>query len=271
MKTLITTLLLAVAVFAHAQKLPGVQQKSFLAPQNLKIDGKTNEWGGFQAYNNATGLYYTIANDDKNLYLAIQASDPNVLTKITNQGIILKINSPGEKNTKNVISIQYPVFELKYQNKPFIKFSNTSGLTADQRREILGRPDSMLAVANKRLKTNDKYIRISGIVDVDTLLSVYNEKDIVARQGFDKWELYNYELAIPLKYINLNGGANAKFAYQIILKGISVDVDYGYKIITHPGGKRELTYAPGFVSVQNRDMPAVTSTTDFLGEYTLAK
>ncbi|PJJ84399.1 hypothetical protein [Mucilaginibacter auburnensis] len=271
MKKLIASLFAIIAfVTAHAQKLPNVQQKSLRAPDNVKVDGKTNEWNSFAAYNYATGIYYTIANDNDNLYLAIQAKDANVLSKITQRGIVLEIDPSGKKNASNVVSVQYPVFELQYKNKPYIRFSNASGLTADQRREMLANPDSMRAMANKKIKANDKYIRTSGMSDVDTLLSVYNEKDIVARQGFEKWELYNYELAIPLKYLNLRG-SDAKFAYHIILKGMSVDIDSGLKMTKQPDGNMAISMAPGAVTIQNKDMPAVIATTDFWGDYTLAK
>lgn len=258
-------------VNAYAQKLPNVQQSGLRAPANVKIDGKPTEWGKFAAYNNATSLFYTIANDDKNLYLAIQADDPNVLTKITNRGVLLIINPSGKKDDKEAISINYPVFELRYNTKPFIRFSNSSGLTADERRAINANPDSMLMLANKKLKANDKYIRTSGIADVDTMLSIYNEKGITANEIFTKGPVYNYEIAIPLKYLNLKGGASAKFSYHIVLNGMNVDRDSGLKVTKQPDGNMLVSFAPGFVTIQNKDMPAVMSTTDFWGEYTLAK
>ena len=47
---------------------------------NLKIDGKANEWGeSFAASNKRTSLLYSLANDDKNLYLVIKA--PVIINK----------------------------------------------------------------------------------------------------------------------------------------------------------------------------------------------
>ncbi len=267
----LTLICLAAFTNANAQKLPNVQQTSVRAPANLKIDGKPTEWGTFAAYNNATSLLYTMANDDKNLYLTLQASDPNVLTKITNCGVLLTIHPFGKKSGKDIVSINYPVFELRYNTKPFIRFSNSSGLTSEQRIAINSNPDSMLVLANKKLKANDKYIRTSGIADVDTMLSIYNEKGITANEIFTKGPVYNYEIAIPLKYLNLKGGASAKFSYHIVLNGINVDRDSGLKITKQPDGKMLVSMAPGVVTIQNKDMPAVMATTDFWGEYTLAK
>ncbi|MGY3213157.1 hypothetical protein [Mucilaginibacter sp. HD30] len=263
-------LCLAIGASANAQKLPNVQQGGTKAPANIKIDGKTTEWGSFAADNYATGLRYTMANDDKNLYLAIQATDPNVLSKITQRGVLLIIDLSGQKTDKNAITVQYPVFEVQYKNKPYLKFSNAGGLMAVERAAIHANPDSMLAVANKRLKTNDKYIRTSGITDVDTLLSVYNDKDIVARQGFEKWELYNYEIAIPLKHLKLSASAKQKFSYHIILNGIELMKDAGMKQVLIDG-KMVWTIEPGAALYKKEDFPVITATTDFWAEYTLAK
>lgn len=255
---------------ANAQKLPNIQLTSLRAPASLKIDGKPTEWGNFAAYNGATGLYYTMANDDKNLYLAIQATDANVLSKITQRGVLLIIDPSGQKTDKNIITVQYPVFEVQYKNKPNLKFSNAGGLMAVERAAIRANPDSMLAVANKRLKSNDKYIRTSGMADVDTLLSVYNDKDIVARQGFEKWELYNYEIAIPLKYLKLPPSVTQKFSYHIVLDGTDIFKDGG---LTKEmvDGRMVFKITEGAPLYKKEDLPAVTATTDFWGEYTLAK
>ena len=104
MKKLSLLLLTAISCFnADAQKLPNVQQTGLRAPAKVKIDGKTTEWGNFTADNYATGLHYTMANDDKNLYLAIQADDANVLTKLTNHGVALSIHP----RVKKVLGIQF--------------------------------------------------------------------------------------------------------------------------------------------------------------------
>ena len=257
-------------VNAYAQKLPNVQQSSLRAPANVKIDGKPTEWGKFAAYNNATSLHYTMANDDKNLYLAIQADDPNVLSKITGRGVQLIINTTSKKTDKDAISITFPIFELQYNNKPYFRFSNVGGTTSSERAAIAANPDSVLRVANKRLHDNEKYIRTSGMPNIDTLLSVYNDKDIMIREGFEKGMVYTYELGIPIKYLKLSLAGSSRFLYHIILKGIGGD-DMGIKITTDASGKISVSVVPGAAIVRKEDLPAVTATTDFWGEYTLAK
>jgi hypothetical protein len=77
MKKISLSLLATLAFLqANAQKLPQVQQVSLRAPANIRADGKNKEWGTqLQAFNNATGIFYSMANDDENLYLVIYSNN----------------------------------------------------------------------------------------------------------------------------------------------------------------------------------------------------
>jgi hypothetical protein len=55
-----------------------------------------------------------------------------VLSKITERGVLLVIDPSGQKSDKNAITVQYPVFEVQYKNKPYLKFSNAGGLMASR-------------------------------------------------------------------------------------------------------------------------------------------
>src|SRR4051812_6120351 len=85
------------ALHLQAQKLPNVQEAALRAPATIKIDGRLNEWkDSLQAYNKATQVYYTVSNDDENLYLAVKADEPRVITKIIDVGITFMINKAGK-------------------------------------------------------------------------------------------------------------------------------------------------------------------------------
>jgi hypothetical protein len=72
---------------AKAQKLPNKQEVSLRIPADMKIDGNAKEWNNkFQAYNKLTNIFYTLSNDDKNLYLVIQATDPIIIEKMIRGG-----------------------------------------------------------------------------------------------------------------------------------------------------------------------------------------
>src|ERR1700743_1056296 len=109
-----------IALGLFAQKLPNKQVASIRLPVDVKIDGRTSEWDNkFQAYNHAVEVYYTMANDDKNLYLAIQATYPAIIRKIIDGGINFSIMPLTTKD--NTVTITYPVFEPN--NKPVLEMS----------------------------------------------------------------------------------------------------------------------------------------------------
>jgi len=264
-------LLFAVSVATYAQKLPNVQMGNLCAPDNIKIDGKATEWGNkFQAYNRATNVFYTIANDNDNLYLVMHTNDPDELVKITNRGITLNINKTGKKNDEDALSITYPIFETGH--KPYIQFAGITAMPRYQREAMDRNRDSVSKVANKKLHDNEKYIRTSGVSGVDTLLSIYNREGIMAAEAFDSTMTYTYELAISLKHLKLPANENKPFAYHIILPGITND-DFGFKMTTDADGHFVLSAAPGAAGAipKKEHLDATHSTTDFWGEYVLAK
>jgi len=67
--------LMLIAISAYTQKLPDKQTASVWAPATIKNDGKVTGWENqFQAYNNSCRIWYTVANDDDNLYLIVRGS-----------------------------------------------------------------------------------------------------------------------------------------------------------------------------------------------------
>src|SRR4051812_23976737 len=76
----------------YAQKQPNVQQVSFSAPLNIKIDGRATELeNSYQAFNKATEIYYTLANNNEVLYLTLHATKARIIQKILEGGIELTI------------------------------------------------------------------------------------------------------------------------------------------------------------------------------------
>ncbi len=99
LKPKLIALLCLACIQASAQKLSNVQKSGFRAPANIKIDGKTDDWANsFKAYNANIESYYTIANDDDNLYLVIQAGNNDVANKMMRGGITFNINQDKSKD-----------------------------------------------------------------------------------------------------------------------------------------------------------------------------
>jgi hypothetical protein len=265
-------ILIAIIPFAaNAQKQPNVQQSSLRTPGDIKIDGKATEWNDqFQAYNHATNLFYTITNDDDDLYLIIQATKPRIIEKILAVGVTLIINKNGETSYKakeNTI-VTFPVLSARDAQhilsasgvKTFNATIQTSGRT-DAADDKIKQPDSLVTLANKLFVANSNTIKIKGMTGVPDTISIYNEYKIKAAAAFDNNGTYTYELAIPLKLLALSLNNMDKFSYGIQLKSRLDDFKKGNLMVYRYG-------AAGNQIDANQDLD---STTDFWGEYTLVK
>lgn len=244
-----TALLILFAASVIAQKLPGKQEASLRAPADIKIDGKLTEWGSkLQAYNNATEIAYTIANDDDKLYLTIQCKLRDVVDKILRGGISLTVNHIIKKNDPQGVTVSFPA--LKGEDMSAV--TNMFARASNQKREA-GNGPVPVAELNDLLQARTKTIGVKGIKDVsDMAISIYNEEGIKAAALFDTGLTYTYELAIPLKYLDLP--RDAPFAYHLKINAPDETP------VLHPGGPPPPPM-----------MLTSTAPTDFWGEYTLAK
>jgi len=272
LKKLLPFLSIAITVNAGAQKLPGIQQNSLRAPDNVKIDGKATEWNNqFQAYNKVTDIYYTIANDDDKLYLALQATDADIIRKIVIGGVTFTINTAGEKKDKNGVAITFPAYDKKY-HPVFLILNNRPSLTKDTAKNRM-QADSFMNAYNTQISNTLKIIGVAGIKQIaDDAISIYNEEGIKAASRFDNKMHYTYELAIPLKYLEFATDKPLKFTYDIKLNGVIGNggriIDTGRDDIISFVGADGVSYNLGSATPQNMNLAAPT---DFWGEYTLAK
>jgi len=280
--SVLSILLLAFGFCASAQKLPSVQPSTgFRAPANVKIDGKTTEWDNtFQANNHATDLFYTMANDDTHLYLVVQTTVPDVISKIIGGGITLTIQKSGKKTDKDGIAITYPIFTK--DNRPMLgisrKISIENGVTKTESSEDV-LTDSVIAARNKQLADKSKYIGVTGIPGLDSLISVYNTDGIKTGQAINNKSAYTYELSVDLKTLGISADDAAKFAYHITLNGlgkpqmtIRMQNSDGTTVTNAPNMPQSPEVADMMAKMQAAlNGGGLFSSTDFWGEYTLAK
>jgi hypothetical protein len=265
-----------IPVITYAQKLPGIQQRSLRAPSNIKIDGKPTEWNNkFQAYNHATDVFYTMANDDDNLYLIIQATEHTNINKILGGGIVLTINPSNQKNIKNAISITYPLPDIHNRVWVNLKYQPASQTEAD----------SIMNIKNTDYANVSKLIKVTGIKSLDSLISVYNHDGIKVAGAFNNKLFFTYELSISLKQLGLDINASEKFSYNIKLPGVDMAAVYNAagQATTLAAGVYVVPIGPlpGFSDeyIKNNQpsfpykvrIESFTSPTDFWSEYTLAK
>jgi hypothetical protein len=253
---LLTTLV--ISNIAIAQKLPNVQTASLRAPANIKIDGKATEWNQFQAYNKATGLFYTMCNDDENLYLAIYSKDLTTNMKMLGQGISICFNTK-EKSKNNGILIKYPVgAETKKEYDDLGKLAKSIMFKGEQAKDDDVK-DSLFFKLNKALIASNKYLKLFGIKELtDTLFSIYDAKGIIIGLNSQEGNLVCYELSVPLKYLKLTPASLSKLNYNIQL-------NEDFLSRSRPPSS-EITISTGRI-----DDKTMMYATDFWGEYILAK
>jgi len=264
-KAILFILLAGIFNTAIAQKIYNVQQGSVTAPAGLKIDGKLTEWGPeLQAYNKSTKVWYTLANDDKGIYLAIRSTDATNINKILAGGISFAINTAGKKRDKDAFIITYPV-------------PTKGGGRMNRGRRGFGQqgdaPDSAEILAqHKQTLDACKEISALGFKEItDTLISIYNEYSIKAAAKFDDKGNFIYELAIPFKMLQIAAGTPTEIAYQVKINGIPMGGGMdaikigggGYRISGGGGG------FGGFGGRGYSDADDMMTPTDFWGKYTL--
>jgi len=254
-----------------AQKLPDVQKISLRAPANAVTDGKPTEWHNqFQAHNNSTSVWYSIANDDEKLYFIIHGEEADLIHKMMRGCVTITINAFGKKTSKDATVITFPNYEANAG--PNVSLSGRP--TAIQDTALLKlKTDTFMRKMNKRLIDKQKFIAVTGIKQIaDTLISVYNDYNIEAKALLDNKLYYNYELAVPLKYLGLSVDKAAKFSYNIRLNGIEPKgatfqmINNGVTIAVFAGNG-------DLIARLHNDARSVLMAypNDFWGEYTLAK
>ena len=251
---------------AKAQKLPNKQVVGIRMPPNLKIDGKATEWNNkLQAYNKAIEASYTIANDDKYLYLILQATDRDIIHKIINSGVSFNINTIAKKNDKDGITITYP--RLGRDNRPSINLKNTP-VWSSKPEVAKMQADSFMNANNTQIISKVKEIKTRGVKDVDSLISIYNQNGIKAAGLFDNKMAFTIEMAVDLKLLNADGTTPQKLTYNIKLNALAIDYLPGVNIVRNANNE---IMSISVVKEGSGGNQTVSADTDFWGEYILAK
>lgn len=258
---------------AKAQKLNNVQEGSVSAPADVKVDGKLKEWTNpLQAYNKATQLYYTLANDGQNLYLAVQSTDQTNNRKIIAGGISFTINTEGKKKDKGAFLITFPVVSQSAMRGQFRRRGGAGGQQG-------GLDSAAIVAMRKQIIASAKEITVSGFAAItDSVISIYNEYSIKAAIDYDTKGNLVYELALPLKLLNISVDDPKEFAYNIKVNGIQFGNrgdgggNEGGGGFGGGGGRRGGGNGGGGRSgPDGGDLQSMMSPTDFWGKYLLIK
>jgi len=282
-----------VAIVAHAQKLPNVQTNAIFSPANIKIDGSASEWGDkYSAYNKNVEFFYTLANDDENLYLVVHAIKSRIIEKIIEGGVSFTVNSSGKKDDLKKTVVLFPLMPLSFCKGTLVAAGKSltgktmtndhQDLTQSLNQEAHEKSANSMSKANEELIANMKEIKVSGMdAVIDTIANVNektpyyrtlplrshsfkiipkdNQDNIKAIVQFDDKGELTYELQIPLRYINNLQTKGNTFFYNVTINGRGEDGRPGNTITFSP---------PPNQTVLDQDLEEPT---DFSGEYTLAK
>lgn len=163
------------------------QKKSDITIQNqwvtADIDGNHKEWGdSLKHFEKDTRFHYSIANDDKNLYLAISVSDRQRIQNILAGGITFFVTTDGKKKEGQSI-----VFPVTSRYKPLKKMT----------------PEEAI----RQSLNSAKAITVKGFPKIlDGNISINNDFGISAAAAFTDSGKLLYEAAIPLERLNLTAG-----------------------------------------------------------------
>ncbi|MDQ7947971.1 MAG: hypothetical protein REI78_15335 [Pedobacter sp.] len=276
MKRILLAMLCTITLHSFGQKLPDVQVASMSAPDRIRIDGKANEWNdAYAAENKRTEVFYSIANDDKNLYLVLKAGNSSVTNKIMLGGVTFTLNTQGKKREKDAYAITYPLVprsrnqgargQGQGQGQRMGNFGGQRNAQTQQQR------DSASLIQRKNALTTVKEIRVTGFKAIaDSLVSIYNEYGLKAVANIDQKGNLIYELAIPLQLLELTPGDSRELQYQIRLNGLSLsNGSGGGETFVVGGGSNRGGAMRGNGGGQN--FQDLMSPTDFWGKYTLFK
>jgi hypothetical protein len=265
-KILITILLMG-PLIVMGQKLPKVQKTSLYAPRDIKVDGKANEWNQlFQAYHPNNRIFYTVCNDADNFYLTIRAVEAIAIKKLIVDGTTLTLINNKERKTRDGeerMEVTFPFMTVTYTGMESAAYDYETLME-----DSLANKDKLVSLANttnrKALATFQK-VMVKGINEIrDSVITLQNSYGIKAMAQFSSKMEFTYELAIPLKYLGLNG--SSVISYNIRLNGVpSVEKtaagQMAQPIVTSEGHDGRVDY----------DQEYLNQPTDFWGVYTLAK
>jgi hypothetical protein len=175
------------------------------AHQAIVIDGKLTDWQQpMQHYHTSTSLWYSIRNDDSNLYMCIVASDEKIQMKIATSGLQIGLDTLGGR--KKHLLVQYPAgMDLKLSvSRPAVPVQDRGRLV----RELL---------------TQSTMIRVSGFDSKknEQIISLQNARGIRIAVDWTEDGYMVYELMLPIPIATARA-TPAKVGVQMIVKGLSV-------------------------------------------------
>lgn len=186
---LLAAALLAAPMATFAQKADATNG---WAAQPYKADGKLDEWKSpLPHYNGDTRLFYDIANDGTNLYIAIASRDEISQYRIINAGLHITINTSGK--TKNGPGITFPNIDqdalYDYRHTPQLNYTPSPAEKSAKQKLLF-------------LHTGD--LLVNGLKDIkENAIPLVNNYGITAGISNDNTGMLTMEITIPLARLDI--------------------------------------------------------------------
>lgn len=166
--------------------------------QAVVVDGKTDDWQLPLRYANAaTGLNYSVSNDDKKMYFCFTTIDRRALAKITMGGLQIQVAAAGGTPA----TLTYPIPGTIQPEKP----SKNKQDNNNKKKEF-------------QLSEEATSLQVSGFpfAQATTELPLINKYGVNVGTNFGT-DRFAYEASIPLEGLNFEG---KDLEITIILKGM---------------------------------------------------
>jgi hypothetical protein len=218
--TLMIAALMMTGSAAWAQKKSDEGKPNIWAATPMKIDGKISDWGdSLKIYNDGTRLWFNIANDAQNLYIAVKCNDSTELMRLVAGGISFSANAEGKKKAETIVT--FPMID---RNAMRTQMQRPQG--APQQNGQRGGMN--MQTMRKNLLAQMKEIRVEGFKDiVDGSISIYNTYGIKAAAAFNEKNQFICEIAVPLALMNLSANSTEPVSFNIKVNGLEMPVNQG--------------------------------------------
>lgn len=212
MKKAILSAALLIFLSGHLKAQEDVSESKWQAGE-VVVDGNDDEWSKpFNFYDNASGLMFTVANDNKNLYLCFSNNDRAKTGKMMAAGWSLELSS-SEKKRKFDVTINFPK-------------------SADPNMTVRGDLKTSIGIYKAETQT----IQAKGFLANNGDMPLVNKDGPDISIGSDNDQKIVYEIRLPIKDLMEEGKVKLN---ELITFNITVNA------LPNPGGRAAAPVATG--------------------------
>lgn len=194
---------------------------------HVNVDGKMDDWGSLNFYDDETQLNFGLANDSNTIYLCFQTMNQPAEMKILRAGMKVTLSTKGK--SKHEASIMFPLPPDKHE-----VFADSSHNEAMNNNGHVFNKETF----RQNFITNHSTMQVNGFAHANGLVPV-NDSDIKVAINWDTASNLIYEVAIAKKEFFGNDyspkDANDEITLSVEVNGIP-HAENSYNHAYHGGG-----------------------------------